>query len=151
MLNLHPSNSNLFWKLILQAHKGGSNIRKMQAMRFLLIQLLLQIPLKHEEVCETATELLICCKEAFGNVIDLDVESDNEENVRPAFMDVLIDALLSLLPQSSGPVRVAVEQVSFFSKDRIALRFPTHILMFLKPKVFISLLSCRCSGVSVTA
>ncbi|GLJ31396.1 hypothetical protein SUGI_0629950 [Cryptomeria japonica] len=98
-------------QLFRAAHKAGSNIRRMQAMRFLLIQLLLQIPLKHGEICETATELLICCKEAFDNVINLDVESHNEENVTPAFMDVLIDALLSLLPQSSAPVRVAVEQV----------------------------------------
>lgn len=103
---LHNAEAQLF----RAACKGESNLSKMQAMRFLLIQLLLEIPLRPGEICETAAELLICCNKAFGNVIEL-VESNDDENETPALMDVLVDALLSLLPHSPVPVRAAVEQV----------------------------------------
>lgn len=103
---LHNAEAQLF----RAACKGESNLSKMQAMRFLLIQLLLEIPLRPGEICETAAELLICCNKAFGNVIEL-VESNDDENETPALMDVLVDALLSLLPHSPAPVRAAVEQV----------------------------------------
>lgn len=104
---LHNAEAQLF----RAASKGESNFSKMQAMRFLLIQLLLEIPLRPGEICETAAELLICCNKAFGNIIELVESNDDDENETPALMDVLVDALLSLLPHSPAPVRAAVEQV----------------------------------------
>eukprot|EP01018_Ginkgo_biloba_P010689 Gb_31883 [translate_table: standard] len=104
---LHNAEAQLFQT----AHKSGSDFSKMQAMRFLLIQLLLQILLRPGEVCETATELVICCKKAFGSVLELEVEDQDDEGEPPVLMDVLVDTLLSLLPQSPAPVRGSVEQV----------------------------------------
>lgn len=104
---LHNAEAQLF----RAASKGESNFSKMQAMRFLLIQLLLEIPLRPGEISETAAELLICCNKAFGNVIELVESNDDDDNETPALMDVLVDALLSLLPHSPAPVRAAIEQV----------------------------------------
>uniref|UniRef100_A0A0D6QZH6 DNA polymerase V n=1 Tax=Araucaria cunninghamii TaxID=56994 RepID=A0A0D6QZH6_ARACU len=125
---LHDAETQLFQ----EARKDGHNLSKMQAMRFLLIQLLLQIPLSHGDICEAAAELLICCKEAFGDVIELDVESNNDENAMPVFMDVLIDALLSLLPQSPAPVRVAVQQVFRCFSDNLTESGLINMLQVVK-------------------
>ncbi|KAJ8768977.1 hypothetical protein K2173_023972 [Erythroxylum novogranatense] len=47
--------------------------------------------------------------ESSGFIEDLDEELDNDTNSQ--FIDVLLDTLLSLLPQSSAPIRFAIEQV----------------------------------------
>ncbi|CAN6455380.1 unnamed protein product [Victoria cruziana] len=94
---------------------------KVYAMRFLLIQLLLQVLLKPGEFSETASELVICCKKAFvslDNLVSMDKEDDDETG-SPAFMDVLVDTLLSLLPQSSAPLFFSIEQVFKFFADQI--------------------------------
>eukprot|EP01018_Ginkgo_biloba_P010694 Gb_40439 [translate_table: standard] len=57
------------------------------------------------------TELVISCKKAFGSVLELEVEDQDDEGEPPILMDVLVDTLLSLLPQSPAPVHGSVEQV----------------------------------------
>lgn len=93
---------------------------KLHALRYLLIQLLLQILLQPGEVHEAAHELIICCKRAFGTSDLLDSSGEDELNGdgAPDIMDVLVDTMLSLLPQSSAPLRSAIEQVfKYFCND----------------------------------
>lgn len=87
---------------------------KLHALRYLLIQLLLQIILRPGEFCEAASELVICCKKAFGSADLLESSGEDEPDGDdvPELMDVLVDTMLSLLPQSSAPLRSAIEQVS---------------------------------------
>ncbi|KAH6833125.1 DNA polymerase V family [Perilla frutescens var. hirtella] len=85
---------------------------KLHALRYLLIQLLLQIILRPGEFFEAASEVVMCCKKAF---VSSDLESSGEDEPdgdgAPELMDVLVDTMLSLLPQSSAPMRSAIEQV----------------------------------------
>ncbi|KAK1291181.1 hypothetical protein QJS10_CPB17g02449 [Acorus calamus] len=95
---------------------------KLHALRYLLIQLLLQVLLRPSEFSEAASELVTCCKKAFpaachDESMEEDDQSDDDE--APNWMDVLIDTLLSLLPQSSSPISSAVEQVFRFFCDDI--------------------------------
>ncbi|EHA8589761.1 rDNA transcriptional regulator pol5 [Cocos nucifera] len=95
---------------------------KLHAVRYLLIQLLLQVLLCPGEFSEAALELNICYKKAFPTVAhgDSSEEEDQfDDNEAPEMMDVLVDTLLSLLPQSSGPICFAVEQVFRFICDDI--------------------------------
>ncbi|XP_008811975.2 rDNA transcriptional regulator pol5-like [Phoenix dactylifera] len=95
---------------------------KLHAVRYLLIQLLLQVLLHPGEFSEAALELNICCKKAFHVAAhgDSSEEEDQfDDNEAPEMMDVLVDTLLSLLPQSSGPICFAVEQVFRFFCDGI--------------------------------
>ncbi|CAA0807383.1 DNA polymerase V family [Striga hermonthica] len=85
---------------------------KLHALRYLLIQLLLQIILRPGEFFEAASELVMCCKKAFGSSDLLgSSEEDEYDEGAPELMDVLVDTMLSLLPQSSAPLRSAIEQV----------------------------------------
>ncbi|KAM5548469.1 rDNA transcriptional regulator pol5 [Rosa sericea] len=98
----------------------SSEANRLHALRYLLIQLLLQMLLRPKEFLVAVSELIICCKKAFP-VFDL-VDSCGEDNLdgddAPAVMDVLVDTLLSLLPQSSAPMRTAIEQVfKYFCVD----------------------------------
>lgn len=64
------------------------------------------------EFAESASDLIICCKKflAAPDLLDLnEVELEGDET--PELMDVLVDTLLSMLPQSSAPMRSAIEQV----------------------------------------
>ncbi|XP_022952434.1 DNA polymerase V [Cucurbita moschata] len=91
----------------------SADANKLHALRYLLIQLLLQVLLRPEEFTEAATELIICCKKAFSSADLLGSSGDDEldGDGTPQLMDVLVDTLLSLLPQSSAPMRSAIEQV----------------------------------------
>ncbi|KAI3913610.1 hypothetical protein MKW92_038254 [Papaver armeniacum] len=89
---------------------------KLHALRYLLIQLLLQVLLRPEEFSEAAFQLVICCQKSYPSPDFLESEEkdaimDDNETPEPELFDVLVDALLSLLPQSSPPLRLAVEQV----------------------------------------
>ncbi|KAK0589170.1 hypothetical protein LWI29_010611 [Acer saccharum] len=64
---------------------------KLHALRYLLIQLLLQAF-------------------AVSDLLDSSGEDDLDGDVTPNLMDVLVDTLLSLLPQSSAPMRSSMEQ-----------------------------------------
>ncbi|XP_030459153.2 uncharacterized protein LOC115679650 [Syzygium oleosum] len=89
-------------------------VHKLHALRYLLIQLLLQVLLRPEEFAEAASELVICCKKAFSSPDLLESSGEDEPSGgdgAPELLDVLVDTLLSLLPQSSAPMRVAIEQV----------------------------------------
>ncbi|KAF9609665.1 hypothetical protein IFM89_017844 [Coptis chinensis] len=98
-----------------EVSKGSAN--KVLAMRYLLIQLMLQVFLRPGEFSESASELIICCKKAFGYVSGEDDDVLDDGGL-PNLMDVLVDTLLSLLPQSSAPLNSAVEQVfKFFCND----------------------------------
>ncbi|KAL2936701.1 rDNA transcriptional regulator pol5 [Bienertia sinuspersici] len=90
----------------------STDANKLHALRYLLIQLLLQLLLRPGEFTEATSELIICCRKAFS-IHDLADSSgeDETEDGSPELMDVLVDTLLSLLPQSSAPLRSAVEQV----------------------------------------
>jgi DNA polymerase phi len=93
----------------------GTDSSRMHAMRFLLIQLLLQILLHPGEFHEAAVDLTICCKKAFSFLSQdnsSEGEEEEEEGSAPQFMDVLVDTFLSLLPHSSGPLNYAIEQAS---------------------------------------
>ncbi|KAL5999305.1 hypothetical protein ACLOJK_040756 [Asimina triloba] len=114
----HLSREKLFQDRLLrhQEWNTGPNpaANKVHAMRYLLIQLLLQVLLKPGEFSEAAFELVICCKKAFAAAAVLDSSGEEEdefdENGSPQLMDVLVDTLISLLPQSSGPMCFAAEQ-----------------------------------------
>ncbi|KAK1268737.1 hypothetical protein QJS04_geneDACA006466 [Acorus gramineus] len=85
-------------------------------------ELLLQVLLRPGEFSEAASELVTCCKKAFpaachDESMEEDDQSDDDD--APNWMDVLIDTLLSLLPQSSSPISSAVEQVFRFFCDDI--------------------------------
>ncbi|XP_011002970.1 PREDICTED: DNA polymerase V-like [Populus euphratica] len=97
----------------------GAEANKLHAMRFLLIQLLLQVLLRPGEFSEAASELIICCKKAFAASDLLDSgEEELDNDADPKLMDVLVDTFLSLLPQSSAPLRSAIEQVfKYFCND----------------------------------
>ncbi|KAL4320292.1 hypothetical protein GQ457_18G015480 [Hibiscus cannabinus] len=90
----------------------GNDANKLHALRYLLILLLLQVLLRPGEFCDAASELIICCKKAFAASDDPDSSGDESNgDAAPELMDVLVDTLLSLLPQSSAPMRSAIEQV----------------------------------------
>lgn len=86
---------------------------KLHALRYLLIQLLLHVLLRPGEYCEAASELIMCCKKAFASsdLLNSSGEDELDDDSAPKLMDVLVDTLLSLLPQSSAPIRSAIEQV----------------------------------------
>ncbi|KAI4342305.1 hypothetical protein MLD38_026945 [Melastoma candidum] len=88
-------------------------VHKLHALRYLLIQLLLQVLLRPGEFAEAASELSICCKKVLSSADAQDSSGEDEVNGdgTPELMDVLVDTLLSLLPQSSAPLRSAIEQV----------------------------------------
>lgn len=91
----------------------STDANKLHVLRYLLIQLLLQVLLRPGEFSEAASELIICCKKTFS-ASDIPPSSGEDEmdgDVTPQLMDVLVDTLLSLLPQSSNPMRTAIEQV----------------------------------------
>ncbi|XP_021717215.1 myb-binding protein 1A-like protein [Chenopodium quinoa] len=98
----------------------SADANKLHALRYLLIQLLLQLLLRPGEFTEAASELIICCRKAFS-VLDAPEssgEDEAEDGESPELIDVLVDTLLSLLPQSSAPLRSAVEQVfRYFCND----------------------------------
>lgn len=109
----------------------------MHAMRYLLIQLLLQVLLHPDEYWEAAVDVTICCKKSFPVIAqgdnssaqesaehgsqesdedgfeesDEDGSEDPNEEVSLEFMDVLVQTFLSILPHASGPVCFTVEQV----------------------------------------
>ncbi|KAG9130592.1 hypothetical protein Leryth_011848 [Lithospermum erythrorhizon] len=95
-------------------------INKFHAMKYLLIQLLLQILLRPGEFSEAALELTICCKKAFTffNLQELS-EDDEPADDEPKIMDVLVDTMLSILPESSAPMRSTIEQVFKYFCDEI--------------------------------
>lgn len=67
--------------------------------------------LRPKEYLDAVSELIICCKKAFPDLLDSPGEDGLEGDDTPAVMDVLVDTLLSLLPQSSAPMRTSIEQV----------------------------------------
>ncbi|KAG4164958.1 hypothetical protein ERO13_A13G049500v2 [Gossypium hirsutum] len=91
----------------------SNDANKVRALRYLLILLLLQVLLRPGEFCDAASELTICCKKVFTAPDDLNLSGEDEldDDAAPELMDVLVDTLLSLLPQSSAPMRTAIEQV----------------------------------------
>ncbi|GAB2269508.1 hypothetical protein Dimus_004425 [Dionaea muscipula] len=95
--------------------------KKLHALRYLLLQLVLQLLLQPAgDLSEAASELIICCQKAFAvhDLLDSAGEEETEHGESPHLMDVLVDTLLSILPQASAPMRSSVEQVfRFFCKD----------------------------------
>lgn len=100
----------------------------MHAMRYLLIQLLLQVLLHPDEYWEAAVDVTICCKKSFPAIAQGDNSSGQEssghgsadsdedgpeepsEEVSLEFMDVLVQTFLSILPHVSGPMCFTIEQ-----------------------------------------
>ncbi|XP_010520647.1 PREDICTED: DNA polymerase V [Tarenaya hassleriana] len=92
----------------------SADSNKLYAMRHLIVQLLLQVLLHPGEFSEAAYELTICCDKAFS----LSAGEGEADDEAPEVIDVLVDTLLSLLPQSSAPMRSAIEQVfKYFCQD----------------------------------
>ena len=91
----------------------SADANKLHSLRYLLIQLLLQVLLRPGEFSEAVSELIICCKKAFpaSDLLESSGEDELGGDENPEFMDVLVETFLSLLPQSSAPLRSAIEQV----------------------------------------
>ncbi|MQL80121.1 hypothetical protein Taro_012548 [Colocasia esculenta] len=112
----------------------SSEANKLRAVRYLLVQLLLELLLHPGELSEAVAEIIICCKKAFPGATQfesVDEEDVLDDNDNPELLDVLVDNLLSLLPQSSGPMFYAVEQVFRFFCDDITndgLRRMLHVV-----------------------
>ena len=113
----------------------------MHVMRYLLIQLLLQVLLHPDEYWEAAVDVTICCKKSFPSIAqgdsssglesgergpqepdedgsegsDEDGSEDSNEEASLEFMDVLVQTFLSILPHASGPVCFTIEQASILS------------------------------------
>ncbi|KAG4960604.1 hypothetical protein AAZX31_13G236600 [Glycine max] len=103
-----------------RSHDCSTDANRLHALRYLLIQLLLQVLLRPGEFSEAASELIICCKKAFStsDLPESSGEDDVEVDDAPELMDVLVDTLLSLLPQSSAAMRSSIEQVfKYFCGD----------------------------------
>jgi DNA polymerase phi len=102
----------------------------MHAMRYLLIQLVLQVLHHPDEFWEAAVDVTICCKKSFPAIAqgdnstgldsnehgsqDSDVVGSEESNEEGSleFMDVLVQTFLSILPHVSGPMCFTMEQAS---------------------------------------
>lgn len=104
-------------KLLQEERNLGSGPRanKLHALRYVLIQLVLQVLLCPEEFYEAASELAICCEKAFlattaAHADSFGGENEFDDNEMPDLMDVLLETFLSLLPSSSGPMCFAIEQ-----------------------------------------
>lgn len=150
---LSGNDDNAFKKLLAiesmlfhEERKAGPGLdsTKMHVMRYLLIQLLLQVLLHPDEYWEAAVDVTICSKKSFPSIAqgdnstgqesgehgsqesDGDVSEESDENgsedsneeVSLEYMDVLVQTFLSILPHASGPVCFAIEQVfNVFSGD----------------------------------
>ncbi|KAI5077513.1 hypothetical protein GOP47_0007337 [Adiantum capillus-veneris] len=90
---------------------SNEQTQKVRAMCSLLMQLLLQSVTTGSN--DVTSELILCCKQAFGKLITVDEIDDiqEEKTEEPFYMDVLVDILLSLLAQASASIRSAAEQV----------------------------------------
>ncbi|KAF2312267.1 hypothetical protein GH714_029619 [Hevea brasiliensis] len=99
----------------------STDVNKLHALKYLLIQLLLQVLLRPGEFSEAVSELVICYKKAFAasDLLDTSGEDELDSDGSPELMDVLVDTLLSLLPQSSAPMRSAIEQVFKYFCDEV--------------------------------
>ena len=122
-----------FCDCFLQERNCGlsSDANKLHALRYLLIQLLLQLLLRPDEYFEAASELIICCQKAFSfhDLLGSSGEDELDDGESPELMDVLVDTLLSLLPQSSAPLRSAVEQViALLTKSLLRLHIQHNCL-----------------------
>ncbi|WVZ77983.1 hypothetical protein U9M48_025769 [Paspalum notatum var. saurae] len=136
---LSGNDDNAFKKLLSiesmlfhEERKAGPGLdsTKMHVMRYLLIQLLLQVLLHPDEYWEAAVDVTICCKKSFPAIAqgdnssgqesgghgseesngdgsddsDEDASKDSHEEMPLEFMDVLVQTFLSILPHASGPV-----------------------------------------------
>ncbi|CAK9219878.1 unnamed protein product [Sphagnum troendelagicum] len=96
----------------LKGVEGDDQAEKLLAMRSLLLQLLLESFLEPGSVSGSAVDLAICCRKAFPGIsAEVTDNLQQDSNEMPPVMDVLVDIILSLLAQSSLPVRAAAEQV----------------------------------------
>jgi hypothetical protein len=102
----------------------------MHAMRYLLIQLVLQVLRHPDEYWEAAVDVTICCKKSFPAIAQGDNSTGLESNERGSqdsdgdgsegsneevsleFMDVLVQTILSIVPHVSGPMCFTIEQAS---------------------------------------
>ncbi|KAJ7557143.1 hypothetical protein O6H91_05G113300 [Diphasiastrum complanatum] len=97
----------------------GERCEKLKAMRSLLVQMVLQSCLDPGWDIEIASELLICCRHAFGDLLRLNL-GEIEENLSetPPVIEVIVDLVIYLLSKPSAPLRSAAEQVfKCFSGD----------------------------------
>ena len=114
----------------------------MHVMRYLLIQLLLQVLLHPDEYWEAAVDVTICCKKSFPAIAQGDNSTEQESNGRGSldsddvgaeesneevsleFMDVLVQTFLSILPHVSGPMCFTIEQASILPVSVASLKYP---------------------------
>ncbi|GJX48621.1 Myb-binding protein 1A-like protein [Tanacetum coccineum] len=115
----------------------SADANRLHALRYLLIQLLLQLLLRPGEFSEATSEIIICCKKFFPSPDLLDSDDEPNGDEEPELMDVFVDTMLSLLPQSSAPMRSAIEQVFKYYSDNVTddglLRMLKVIKKDLKP------------------
>ncbi|WJZ94828.1 hypothetical protein VitviT2T_013653 [Vitis vinifera] len=113
----HGIGGTLRVKPLTWGHGSNFGSPGIWVVTYLLIQLLLQILLRPGEFSEAASELILCCKKAFSpsDLLESSGEDELYGDETHKLMDVLVDTLLSLLPESSAPMRSAIEQVFFFN------------------------------------
>lgn len=118
----------------------STDANRLHALRYLLIQLLLQVLLRPGEFSEAASELIICCKKAFStsDLPESSGEDDVEVDDAPELMDVLVDTLLSLLPQSSAAMRSSIEQVMMKNVVLSYASIIIHQLDWITPLYYLS-------------
>ncbi|XP_050209796.1 uncharacterized protein LOC126660371 [Mercurialis annua] len=108
-------------RLSREERSGGmsADANRLHSLRYLLIQLLLQVLLQPGEFYEAVSELIICCKKGYPTSnLESSAEDELASDDGPELMDVLVETFLSLLPQSSAPLRTAIEQVfKYFCND----------------------------------
>ena len=85
-------------------------------MRTLLLHLHIESFLEPRRIDDIAIELVICCTEAFHDLIELSkiapsTKMEVESDELPAVMDVFLYGLLSMLATGSTPVPLSSENV----------------------------------------
>ncbi|RAL45000.1 hypothetical protein DM860_003759 [Cuscuta australis] len=115
-------------------YTSSVGLNKCHVLRYLLIQLLLQILLQPEEFYEAASELVMCCKATIGpfDLLGSSGEDEPVEESAPPVMDVLVDTMLSLLPQSSASMRTAIEQTFKYFCDGMTDEGLVRMLRIIK-------------------
>ncbi|GJN18938.1 hypothetical protein PR202_gb06150 [Eleusine coracana subsp. coracana] len=139
--------------LFQEERKAGPGLdsTKMHAMRYLLIQLLLQVLLHPDDYWEAAVDVTICCKKSFPAIAqgdnsteqessghgsadsDEDGQEESNEEVSLEFMDVLVQTFLSILPHVSGPMCFTIEQANGMDDDAM-FRIDPYIARIFKER-----------------
>lgn len=71
-----------------------ADANRLHALRYLLIQLLLQLLLRPGEFSKAASEFIICCKNFFPSCDLLDSDGEPIGDESPELMDAFVDTVM---------------------------------------------------------